>query len=85
MFVACLDQSVEIPALPPQAPGSQNFDCLSCARNPVDANDYVPASRWSDAIRLMFAFCWLPCGVEQASDLPETGIRELYAAYCFEE
>jgi len=85
MFVACLDQSVETPELPPQAPGSQNLDCLSCARNPVDGRDYVPPLRSLDAIRLMFAFCWLPCGVEQASDLPETGIRELYAAYCFGE
>jgi hypothetical protein len=85
MFVACLDQSVETPELPPQAPGTQNLECLSCARNPVDGRDYVPPSRSSDAVRLMFAFCWLPCGVEQASDLPEAGIRELYASYCFGE
>lgn len=85
MFVACLDQSVETPELPPQAPGTENLDCLSCARNPVDGRDYVPPLRSLDAIRLMLAFCWLPCGVEQASDLPDRGIRELYAAYCFGE
>jgi len=85
MFVACLDQSVETPELPPQAPGTENFDCLRCARHPVDGLDYVPLSRSLDAIRLMFAFCWLPCGVEEASDLPERGIRELYASYCLEE